>query len=105
MSMTEKLLEALNNFCEKEYGDRYDDSDDLRKIPIAYTTVDDEGIHGTQVYADLIGLRIEYELDGESIDADVFETAEGMLEFFECMDFDMLVAPGFRQWNEWEEES
>ena len=101
MHWTEKMIEAIDRYIKREFGNSQScDTNNLREIQITYTFVDEDNEHDTQVYADVIGLAIEYQVDGKTIQIDKFETPENMLRFLEDMTFEELYAPGFWFWQE-----
>lgn len=88
----EESVRLINWFCEKEYNDvAFEEYEDLSRIPLAYTTTCD-GEHDIQIYANLPAMRVEYTLDGKTIETDSFKTMEEMEWFFQWMEFDALVA-------------
>ena len=50
LALAKKLI---RDFCNAEYGEGEDDFENLERVPLAYTTADNESL-GIQVYADLI---------------------------------------------------
>lgn len=80
----------INDFCKREYDSEADFSD-CSRIPIAYTTSEDEK-HTIQVYADIEHLRVQYYYDCNIYGEDLFKTAEDMMDFLQTMAFDELVS-------------
>ena len=92
MITKDKIEEAkglINDFCMSEYGEEADFSN-LSKIPVAYTTSEDEEDE-IQVYIDLIGCQIIKEINDKKVEFKVFKDMDEILEDLEFMDFDDLV--------------
>ena len=62
----ERAMVAIDRYSMIEFGEHADD-DDARRIPILYSTADDENDveHDVQWYADIIGREMILEIDGE----------------------------------------
>lgn len=90
---TEKIeiaKELINDFCMSKYGSEADFSD-LGKIPVAYTTSEDEEDE-IQVYIDLIGCQIIKEINDKKVEFKVFKNLDELIDELEFLDFDELVS-------------
>lgn len=84
--------DLLREFCLAEYENDVVDFSDLTRIPIAYTTTEDEQ-HEIQVYVDLIGAQIITMVDTNQVDVEEYESIDEMIsDVLPYLDFDDLVS-------------
>ncbi len=90
--MIEKAKTLIAEYCFREFGeDAKVDFSDLSKIPIAYTTTEDEK-HEIQVNANLVDFRIETFVDDTCIRTEQYDSLGEMVEdVLPHLSFDELV--------------
>jgi hypothetical protein len=59
-------LDLIDEFCNLEYGETFNKESDLSKIPVAYTTTEDQK-HEIQAYVDVLNCRIIKTLDDKIV--------------------------------------
>ena len=91
MTNQEKALRIISDFLEEEYDSHGYLVYDLYRVPIAYTTDDEE--NALQVYADVMNYRLIYTKNGETVTTDDYGSyAEFESEALRRLDFDDLIA-------------
>lgn len=67
VEFVERAKVAIKKYYWMEFGKYMDDDIDVTRIPILYSTADDENDveHDVQWYADIIGREMILEIDGE----------------------------------------
>lgn len=87
-----KAKAFIAEYCVREFGeDAKADFSDLSKIPIAYTTTEDEK-HEIQVYVNLVDYRIETLVDDKRVQTERYSSLEEMIEnALPYLSFDELV--------------
>ena len=78
----------INSYCVEEFGDTADFSD-LENIGIGYTTLTDDELDA-QITADLINMKIVWELDGEQNKVMQFKTPAEMLAYLRELNWNDL---------------
>ena len=82
--------ELIEEFCQSEF-DVSADFSDLSRVGIGYTTTGD-GEHEIQVYADLTGFRLLYELDWQTVISLQCHDLDDLNEYLATLDFEQIVA-------------
>lgn len=72
-----KTMEAINTFCLNEYRTPANFAD-LGKVGMMYTSFGDFDQHAVQVTANLVDKEILYEVDGEWVATDHYDSYEAM---------------------------
>ena len=92
MTGLERAKRLIEDYCAREFGEdaAAPDFSDWAKVPIAYTTTEDDA-HEIQVYANLIDYQIETFVDGNIRNVEIYADLQEMIEDLECLDFDVLV--------------
>jgi len=92
-NLIEEAKRLVNDYCRREFGeDAVADFTDLSRVPIAYTTSEDDQ-HKIQVYLNLSGCHIETFIDGSRVRQDQYDSLEEMIkEVLPYLDFDDLVS-------------
>lgn len=93
MADIERAKQLIAEYCVREFGeDSKPDFSDLAKVPIAFTTTEDDE-HEIQVYVDLIGCSLDTYVDGEPYGFEQYGSLAELNEnVLEGMAFDELVA-------------
>lgn len=91
--MKERLLKALQDYEEREFGETSHNSiDDIKNIiPIAYTTVGDDEQYEIQVNFNLEKLQWEEYINGELKHTDKRDSIESFISELESCEFDDII--------------
>ena len=98
----EKAVKAITEMHHREYGDEaanHDVFSNLQKIPLAYSTTEDEE-HEIQVYADLVGLRMISMVDDTCVEEITYENLGALASDIEYFDFDVAIGDAISAWEE-----
>lgn len=91
MTNTEKALAIIADFLESEYDITDKRFYDLERVPLAYTTDDEE--NDLQVYADVINYRLIYTKEGVTVKTDDYDNYEEFeRDALNQLDFDELIS-------------
>ena len=82
--------EYIDAFCRQEYGEDGDYSD-LHRVPLAYTTTEDEDLP-IEVFADLLENRLLYVVDEKEVCRLSCGSLEELNEYLAALDFSELVS-------------
>ena len=86
----DRAKSLINDFCLREYGVE-GDYDDLTRVGIGYTTVEDTEIP-IQVYVDLVNFRLERYSEDHLIDRRQYDSLEALIEEeLQDLDFSELM--------------
>ncbi len=90
--MVAKAKGFIEEYCRREFEDEKSvDFSDLSKIPVAYTTTEDEE-HEIQAYINLEDFRIETFVDDKCVRTEQYDSFEEMIEdVLPYLCFDELV--------------
>ena len=70
----------IRDYCRREFeDDKKVDFSDLSKIPVAYTTTEDEK-HEIQAYINLVDFRVETFVDDKCVQIEQYDSLEEMVE-------------------------
>lgn len=91
--MKERLLKALQDYEEREFGETSHNSiEDIKNIiPIAYTTVGDDEQYEIQVNFNLEKLQWEEYINGELKHTDKRNSIESFISELESCEFDDII--------------
>ena len=88
----EKAARLIDEYCRHEFGGQPADFGNLRKIPVAYTTTEDEAELPIQVYVDLEGFTVERYILDVLVETRQYESIEALIEWeLDGMTFDDLT--------------
>ncbi len=93
-ALVEKALQLINEFFVREFGEgsEVDRFEDLAKIPIAYTTTEDE-LTEIQVFGDLVNFRLDTYLGETMVRREQYSSLQEMVDdVLPHMEFDELTA-------------
>ena len=92
-NLMEEAKRLVEDYCHREFGeDAVADFTNLAKIPIAYTTSEDDQ-HEIQVYLNLLDYNSETFIDGNCVWREQYENLEEMVaDVLPYLDFDDLVS-------------
>ena len=90
-SSLDRAKKLIDDYCEREFGGE-SEYDDLTKVPIGHTTLEDEEIP-MQVYADLINCRIDRYLDLKLVERREYDSLEDLIaNELNALDFAELIS-------------
>ena len=91
-ALVDEAKRLIEEYCCREFGeDARADFSDLRKIPIAYTTSEDD-LHEIQVNLNLIDCCMDTCVDGTLVRHEPYESLARMVEELPYLEFDDLVS-------------
>ncbi len=93
----DRAKQIIREFCE-EGGEAEPDFSDLHRVDFAYSTTGD-GEHPIQVSADLIDLRIIYEVDGKAVATLQCNDLNDLNDHLAGLDFDAMIALAEEQYE------
>jgi len=87
MATFERLKEAYSYYCFREFGEERTLTEDVREVPVMYTTSEDEE-RDYQVTYFVDDLQLKYFIDEECVWVEQFDSLDELADCMEGSDFE-----------------